>query len=132
MNLGGKVKMKKWKFLTAAALTLMLAACGSDEESTTEETNGQAQTEQSTETTGTEVAQAPVYPMTVSSLSTNRETEEGKSITFEDVTLEAMPEKIVVFDYGFLDTLDALGTDADEEKAAYWTEKADAIEQASE
>ena len=26
--------MKKWKFLTAAALTLMLAACGSDETET--------------------------------------------------------------------------------------------------
>jgi iron complex transport system substrate-binding protein len=102
--------MKKWKFLTAAALTLVLAACGTDEESsTTEETNEPAQTEQSTET---EVAQeAPVFPMTVSSLSAGRETEEGKSITFEDVTFEAMPEKIIVFDYGFLDTLDALGVE---------------------
>ena len=104
--------MKKWKFLTAAALTLMLAACGTDEESsTTEDTNSQAQTEQTTETAETEVAQAPVFPMTVSSLSAGRETEEGKSIIFEDVTLEAMPEKIVVFDYGFLDTLDALGVE---------------------
>ena len=30
---------------------------------------------------------------------------------FEDVTFEKMPEKIVVFDYGFLDTLDALGVE---------------------
>ena len=108
MNLGGKGKMKKWKFLTAAALTLMLAACGSEEESSkTEDTNNQAQTEQTTESTETEVA----YPMTVSSLTPGSETEEGKSVTFEDVTLEAMPEKIVVFDYGFLDTLDALGVE---------------------
>ena len=32
-------------------------------------------------------------------------------VAFEDVTFEKMPEKIVVFDYGFLDTLDALGVE---------------------
>ncbi len=99
--------MKKWKFLTATALTLMLAACGSDEESTTEETDDQAQTEQ---TTGAK-AETPVFPMTVSSLSTGNETEEGKAVTFEDVTFKEMPKNIVVFDYGFLDTLDALGVE---------------------
>ena len=50
--------------------------------------------------------------MTVSSLTGSREDEEaGKTITFEDVTLEEMPERIVTFDYGFLDTLDALGVE---------------------
>ena len=33
------------------------------------------------------------------------------TITFEDVTLEEMPERIITFDYGFLDTLDALGVE---------------------
>ncbi len=34
-----------------------------------------------------------------------------KQVTFEDVTLEEMPERIITFDYGFLDTLDALGVE---------------------
>ena len=50
--------------------------------------------------------------MTVSSLSQLRsETEEGTSITFEDVTLEEEPKRIISLDYGFLDTLDALGVE---------------------
>ncbi|HEY4622536.1 MAG TPA: siderophore ABC transporter substrate-binding protein [Solibacillus sp.] len=104
--------MKKWKFLTAAALTLMLAACGSDEESKTEGTNDQAATEQTTTDNKENAAtDAPVFPMTVSSLSAGSETEDGKSITFEDVTFEEAPKNIIVFDYGFLDTLDALGVE---------------------
>lgn len=99
--------MKKWKFLTAAALTLMLAACGSDEEtSTKDEANEPAKTEETTSAT-----EASAFPMTVSSLSAGSETEDGKSLTFEDVTFEEMPKNIVVFDYGFLDTLDALGVE---------------------
>ncbi|GGA39493.1 siderophore ABC transporter substrate-binding protein [Psychrobacillus lasiicapitis] len=100
--------MKNWKFLTAAsALVLMLAACGSEEAETpkTDDTN------QATETEKEEVAEESAFPMTVSSLSTNRETEEGASITFEDITLEEEPERIISFDYGFLDTLDALGVE---------------------
>ena len=49
--------------------------------------------------------------MTVSSLSTARETEEGASVTFEDITLEEEPKRIISLDYGFLDTLDALGVE---------------------
>ena len=99
--------MKKWKFLTAAALTLMLAACGSDEEtSTKDEANEPAKTEETTSST-----EAPAFPMTVSPLSAGSETEDGKSLTFEDVTFEEMPKNIVVLDYGFLDTLDALGVE---------------------
>jgi iron complex transport system substrate-binding protein len=104
--------MKKWKFLTAAALTLMLAACGSDEETKTEGTNDQAATEQAaTDNKETAATEAPAFPMTVSSLSAGSESEDGKSITFEDVTFEEMPKNIIVFDYGFLDTLDALGVE---------------------
>lgn len=99
--------MKKWKFLTAAALTLMLAACGSDDEtSTKDEANEPAKTEETTSST-----EASAFPMTVSPLSAGSETEDGKSLTFEDVTFEEMPKNIVVFDYGFLDTLDALGVE---------------------
>ncbi|MEK4131719.1 siderophore ABC transporter substrate-binding protein [Solibacillus sp. FSL W8-0474] len=99
--------MKKWKFLTAAALTLMLAACGSDEEKATE-TNEPAATENSETSASTETA---AFPMSVSPLSAGSETEDGKSISFEDVTFEEMPKNIVVLDYGFLDTLDALGVE---------------------
>ena len=50
--------------------------------------------------------------MTVSSLTDSREDEEsGKTTTFEDVTLDKMPERIVTLDYGFLDTLDAMGVE---------------------
>lgn len=104
--------MKKWKFLTATALTLMLAACGSDEESKTEGTNDPAATEQNaTDSKENAVTEAPVFPMTVSSLSAGRETEDGKSITFEDVTFKEAPKNMIVIDYGFLDTLDALGVE---------------------
>ncbi|MER2114748.1 MAG: ferrichrome ABC transporter substrate-binding protein, partial [Solibacillus isronensis] len=99
--------MKKWKFLTAAALTLMLAACGSDDEtSTKDEANEPAKTEETTT-----ASETSAFPMTVSSLSAGSETEDGKSLTFDDVTFEEMPKNIVVFDYGFLDTLDALGVE---------------------
>ena len=97
--------MKKWKFLAAAGLTLMLAACGSDDEGSkdagkeTEQVSGNTQVEDS------------AFPMVVKSLSAGSETEDGKQVTFKDVTLDKMPERIVVFDYGFLDTLDALGVE---------------------
>ena len=98
--------MKKWKFLTAAAaLTLMLAACGDDEaKDTSAEDTG-------AETTQTEEANS-AFPMKISSLTASSEDEEtGKTFTFEDVTLEEMPERIITLDYGFLDTLDALGVE---------------------
>ena len=101
--------MKKWKFLTAAAaLTLMLAACGDDEAKDTSAKDTGAET---TQTEDKEATETSAFPMTVSSLTGGRETEEGKQITFEDVTLEEMPERIISFDYGFLDTLDALGVE---------------------
>lgn len=101
--------MKKWKFLGAAALTLMLAACGSDEDA--------KDADKADDTTGTEQAadnaesSESAFPMTVESLTPGSETEDGKSLTFEPVTFDKMPERIVVFDYGFLDTLDALGVE---------------------
>ena len=100
--------MKKWRFLTAtAALTLMLAACGAEEEETTtaEETEETAATE--TETT----EENSVFPLTVKSLTPGSETEDGSSLVFEDVVLEEEPKRIISFDYGFLDTLDALGVE---------------------
>ncbi len=102
--------MKKWKFLTAvAALTLMLGACNSDEESTSGDANKEQVETGNKE--NSEATESSAYPMTVQSLSANRETEEGKTVTFEDVTLEKMPERIITLDYGFLDTLDAMGVE---------------------
>ncbi|MBS7345124.1 MAG: siderophore ABC transporter substrate-binding protein [Caryophanon sp.] len=101
--------MKKWRFLTAtAALTVMLAACGAEEE---EKTTAE---ESATEETSTEEAtstESAAFPMTVKSLTAGSETEDGTSLTFEDVTLEEEPKRIISFDYGFLDTLDALGVE---------------------
>ena len=98
--------MKKWKFLAAAGLTLMLAACGSDEEGSKD--TGKENTEQAS---GSEQVGQSAFPMKVTSLSTGSETEDGKSVTFEDVELKEEPKRIISFDYGFLDTLDALGVE---------------------
>ncbi len=97
--------MTKWKFLAAAGLTLMLAACGSDDEGSkdtgkeTEQASTSSQTEQS------------AFPMKVKSLSAGSETEDGKKVNFDDVELKEQPKRIISFDYGFLDTLDALGVE---------------------
>lgn len=96
--------MKKWKLLTAAAaLSLALAACG-DEKATEKESETPTTETAETEATG-------AFPMTVSSLTGERETEEGQKLVFEDVVLEKQPERLIVLDYGFLDTLDALGVE---------------------
>lgn len=101
--------MKNWKLFTLVlALVLLLAACGSDNTSSEPAEETQSET-QATETT--ETAETPTYPMTVKSTVSSRESEDAGTITFEDVTFDKMPEKIVVFDYGFLDTLDTLGVE---------------------
>lgn len=106
--------MKKSNLFIAllAAMVLMLAACGSNEEATTEESTETTAAEgQAEETSSASSEDGPVYPMTVSPTVASTESEEAGSINFEDVTFETMPEKMVVFDYGFLDTLDALGVE---------------------
>ncbi|MCM3785351.1 siderophore ABC transporter substrate-binding protein [Neobacillus mesonae] len=113
--------MKKWKFTSAIlAIALMLGACGTPEEgNTAEETNETAVVENETTASGNESAgeeqtvegQTASFPMTVSPTVGSSQSEENGTINFEDVTFEKMPEKVVVFDYGFLDTLDALGVE---------------------
>lgn len=106
IKIRGERNMKKWKLASAfLAMSLMLAACSAGGEKTSGET-----AKQSTETKA-EKEQAAAYPMTVSPTVASTESEEKGTIKFEDVTFEKMPEKIVVFDYGFLDTLDALGVE---------------------
>lgn len=98
--------MKNWKLFTLIlALVLVLAACGSDNTSS----EPAEETKKETQTTGE--SEASAYPMTIKSTVASTESEENGTITFEDVTLEKMPEKIVVFDYGFLDTLNTLGVE---------------------
>lgn len=103
--------MKKWKIaslMLAMALMLVLAACGSTGE--TKETTG-ANDKASENKVATE-GQGSGYPMTVSpTLASTEDKEKGTVTNFEDVTFENMPEKIVVFDYGFLDTLNILGVE---------------------
>lgn len=100
--------MKNWK-LFAVILTMLvfvLAACGGKEAeqntgSNTDEGNTQGQAQEDGR-----------FPMTITSTISERKNKEtGATTVFEDVVLEKMPEKIVVFDYGFLDTLDALGVE---------------------
>ena len=103
--------MKNWKLLSIIFIMLLfvLAACGGtneSEESTDQDGEESKTEEQSTEET---TESDSLYPMTVSPVVTTSESGDGsESYTFEEVTFESMPERIVVFDYGFLDTLDVL------------------------
>lgn len=107
--------MKKWKFASALlAMSLMLTACGSNEEASNEETKKEtAQAEdQAKENNSAAEEQGAAYPMTVSpTVASSESKDSGEKYSYEDVTFEKMPEKIAVFDYGFLDTLDALGVE---------------------
>ncbi|MEA0552627.1 siderophore ABC transporter substrate-binding protein [Lysinibacillus irui] len=95
--------MKKWKLLTVlmAMMLLVLAACGSKDEAK-EEDKGTSTDKPAEE----QNSDSSAYPLTIP--GSTIEGKDGKT-TFEDVTLDKMPEKVVVFDNGFLDTLDALG-----------------------
>ena len=106
--------MKKNNLFIAllAAMMLLLAACGSNEEaSTSSEESTEPAESQTEDTNAAETEEGPAYPLTVSPTVASTESEDAGSINFEDVEFEKMPEKIAVFDYGFLDTLDALGVE---------------------
>lgn len=89
--------MKNWKLITVilSMLVLMLAACSSND-TTKEETD--ASSNEEVNSASTEEGEATAFPMTIKSTDAN----------YADVTFDKAPEKIVVFDYGFLDTLTAL------------------------
>ncbi|MGE7930757.1 siderophore ABC transporter substrate-binding protein [Lysinibacillus xylanilyticus] len=91
--------MKNWKLLTVlmAMMLLVLAACGTKDEAKKEDKGS------STDNKPAEgqKEEATAYPITIPAIKNGEE-------TFKEVTLDKMPEKVVVFDYGFLDTLDAL------------------------
>ncbi|MGE6603050.1 siderophore ABC transporter substrate-binding protein [Lysinibacillus fusiformis] len=95
--------MKKWKLITVlmAMMLLVLAACGSKDEAKEEDkgTSTDKPAEEQNEASS-------AYPLTIPG-----STIEGRdgNTTFEEVKLDKIPEKVVVFDNGFLDTLDALG-----------------------
>ncbi|MFJ8518421.1 siderophore ABC transporter substrate-binding protein [Lysinibacillus xylanilyticus] len=90
--------MKNWKFLTVlmAMMLLVLAACGTKDEAKKED-KGSTDNKPAEE----KKEEATAYPITIPAIKNGEE-------TFKEVTLDKMPEKVVVFDYGFLDTLDAL------------------------
>lgn len=113
---------KKWSlFSLLLAVTLALAACGGGSQSAgdgaVQGSGGQseapaAETKTPAEPAAeAETAEGATYPLTVSPTVASSQTEEQGTIMFEDVTFETMPERLVVFDYGFLDTLDVLGVE---------------------
>ncbi len=106
--------MMKKLFSVLLILSLLLAACGGGaQEDATQGAGGEATEEQQNNEghaeAGTEEDSA--FPMTIKPTIASTENEEQGTIVFEDVTLEKRPERIVVFDYGFLDTLDVLGVE---------------------
>lgn len=99
--------MKNWKLLSVLfiMLILVLAACGGDD-SKKEEDNASSDKKQTSQEANS------AYPMTITPTTTESTGRDGsESYTFDEVKFESMPENIVVFDYGFLDTLDALGVE---------------------
>lgn len=100
--------MKKWRLFTAVtALSLVLSACGTDDAEDKSPEKPQTNATDSAASAGDKAE----FPMTVSSLTPEREADDGSKLVFEDVTLEEEPKRIISFDYGFLDTLDALGVE---------------------
>jgi len=95
--------MKNWKFFAVilAMLVFVLAACGDEKAEEGTNTNE-----------GTKEEAQGDFPLTISpTISESKDEESGQTTVFDDVTFEKLPKKIVVFDYGFLDTLDALGVE---------------------
>ncbi|MGE7946161.1 siderophore ABC transporter substrate-binding protein [Lysinibacillus sp. NPDC093688] len=92
--------MKNWKLLTVlmAMMLLVLAACGSKDEAKKEDKGSSTDNKPSE----AQKEEAAAYPITIPGSTSGED-------TFKEVTLDKMPEKVVVFDYGFLDTLDVLG-----------------------
>ena len=88
--------MKNWKLVSVifALLVLLLAACGTEDETSEKSSTDEKTTGETTE------GSSSVYPLTIAQ-------PEG----YAEVTLEEKPETVVVFDFGFLDTLDYLGVD---------------------
>lgn len=94
--------------LGTLAISLALTACGSNNNNAAPAASVAAS--QPAETTAAS-AEAGQFPMTISSTVSTTENEDVGTVQFEEVTFEAAPQKMVVFDYGFLDTLDALGVE---------------------
>lgn len=89
--------MKKFTFIAMLmAFILFLGACGNDKAEETDENSGSTSGEATEETS-------------------ENKAEESKTLTIEhelgEATIEGTPEKVVVFDFGILDTLDELGVE---------------------
>lgn len=93
--------MKNFKILTLlmAMMVLVLAACGGGDKKDDAKKDEPAK-DDSNKAAEEQTEEPANYPITI-------EQPEG----FETVTLEKMPEKVAVFDFGFLDTLDSLGVE---------------------
>src|SRR5690606_8598168 len=107
--------MKMWKLASAIlAISVLLVGCGTEKGNEANKTTGGNTTEEQPVTSEQPAADEQgnsAYPLTVSSTVASTEDEAKGTINYEDVTFETMPEKLVVFDYGFLDTLNELGVE---------------------
>lgn len=97
--------MKNWKLLTVilAMAVFVLAACGGNDAKESD-TNNEGNNKGAQESNG-------AFPMTVSPTIAEAESSDAGKVAYDEITLDKMPERIVVFDYGFLDTLDTLGVE---------------------
>lgn len=84
-----------------AVLMVLLVACSDTKTETTPDNSNVA----------SEGVEGSVFPIKVSPTIGSTESEDAGTILFEDVTFDAMPQRLVVLDYGFLDTLDTLGVE---------------------
>lgn len=114
----GKAVMKRLVSVMLILSLMLLAACGQGQpkesgQNGSQAAGGNAGAEPTTAAAadGDQAEEDSRFPMTLSPTVGSTETEEAGTVLFEDVTFEKMPEKAVVFDYGFLDTLDALGVE---------------------
>lgn len=104
-----------WKLASAIlAISVLLVGCGTEKGNEANKTTGGNTSEEqpiNSEQPAADEQGSSVYPLTISPTIGSTESEDKGTINFDDVTFETMPEKLVVFDYGFLDTLDALGVE---------------------
>lgn len=107
--------MKRWIQASLLSSLLLLAACGAGNAAVEQgSAQGSGAPADSVSAGGPEQPAAEnngAFPMTVAPTVASVDSQESGAVAFESVTFDKAPERLVVFDFGFLDTLDALGVE---------------------